>query len=166
MRCAAERGRRRAGASLLQRGLVVLQAALSLVLLVGAGLFTQSLNKLEHTNMQLDAKNRYIVHINPQAAGYSQTQLEALYRTMEDRFHAMPGVVKVGISSYTPMEDNNWGTGVQCWGSRTRMRIASVVRVNAEYFDSVGTRVVMGPRRLAKRIRRRLRRWRWSTRRL
>jgi macrolide transport system ATP-binding/permease protein len=133
-------------ASLLQRGLVVTQAALSLVLLVGAGLFTQSLNKLEHTDMRLDAKNRYIVHINPQAAGYSQTQLEALYRTMGERFHGLPGVVKVGISGYTPMEDNNWGTGVQVEGQPNigHDAWASFVRVNPEYFDSVGTRVVMG----------------------
>src|SRR4051812_20661565 len=42
------------GASLLQRGLVVLQAALSLVLLVAAGLFAQSLNKAQNVNMKLD----------------------------------------------------------------------------------------------------------------
>jgi macrolide transport system ATP-binding/permease protein len=57
------------GASSLQRALVVLQAALSLVLLVAAGLFTQSLNKAQGTDMKLDASNRYIIHINPQAAG-------------------------------------------------------------------------------------------------
>ncbi len=56
------------------------------------------------------------MHINPQTAGYAQTQLEALYRTMEERFHALPGVMKVGIASYTPMEDNNWGNGVQVQG--------------------------------------------------
>jgi predicted permease len=133
-------------ASLLQRGLVVAQAALSLVLLVAAGLFTQSLNKLEHADMRLDAKNRYIVHINAQTAGYEPKQLEALYHTMEDRFHALPGVVKVGISAYTPMEDNNWGTGVQVQGQPNigNEAWASIVRVNPEYFDSVGTRVVMG----------------------
>ncbi len=133
-----------AGASLLQRSLVVLQAALSLVLLVGAGLFSQSLNKLQNTDFKLQTKNRYIVHINPQAAGYSQTQLEALYRTMEQRFHSLPGVTKVGISSYTPMEDNQWGTGVQIQGQPYLNMIASIVKANAEYFDSVGTRVVMG----------------------
>ena len=132
------------GASGLQRSLVVLQAALSLVLLVGAGLFSQSLNKLQSTDLKLDARNRYIVHINPQAAGYSQTQLEALYRTMEARFHALPGILKVGIALYTPMEDNNWSEAVR--GTRTAKCSdrASWIRANADYFDSVGTRVVMG----------------------
>ena len=118
-------------ASLLQRGLVVVQAALSLVLLVGAGLFSQSLSKLEHADMRLQTKNRYIVHINPQAAGYAPTQLEALYRTMEDRFHAVPGMMKVGITLYTPMEDNNWGTGVQVQGRPDLHAGASVVKANA-----------------------------------
>lgn len=132
------------GASFMQRGLVVFQTALSLVLLVGAGLFSQSLSKLQHLDLKLDAKNRYIVHINPQAAGYTQTQLEAFYRTIEERFHAIPGVKKVGISSYTPMEHNNWGSSVQVEGQPDPHTEASLVRGNAEYFDSVGTRVLMG----------------------
>jgi macrolide transport system ATP-binding/permease protein len=133
-----------AGASLLQRGLVVLQAALSLVLLVGAGLFSRSLNKLQNTDLKLETKNRYIVHINPQAAGYTQTQLEALYRTMEDRFHALPGVKKVGISTYTAMEDNNWSNSIQVQGQPDLNVDASFVKANAEYFDSIGTKLVMG----------------------
>jgi len=132
------------GASWLQRALVVLQAALSLVLLVAAGLFTQSLNKAQGINMKLDAANRYIIHINPQAAGYATTQVEALYRTIEDRFHALPGVVKVGLATYTPMEENNWGTGVKIQGEPDPQKGASWVKGTAEYFDSVGTRVVMG----------------------
>lgn len=132
------------GASLLQRGLVVAQAALSLVLLIGAGLFSQSLNKLQSTDLKLETKNRYVLHINPQAAGYSQTQLEALYRTMEERFHALPGVLKVGIATYTAMEDNNWSTGIQVLGQPDLKNGASFVKANAEYFDSVGTHVVMG----------------------
>ncbi|HVN08170.1 MAG TPA: ABC transporter permease [Patescibacteria group bacterium] len=132
------------GASLVQRGLVVLQAGLSLVLLVGAGLFSQSLGKLEHSDMKLNANNRYIVHINPQAAGYATTQVEALYRVIEERFHALPGVVHVGLATYTPMEDNNWSNSVQAQGQPNLNKSASFVKVNADYFDSVGTRVVMG----------------------
>ena len=143
MRCTAACAEQRVGVPLLQRGLVVLQAALSLVLLVAAGLFSQSLGKLEGSDLKLDSRNRYIIHINPQAAGYTQPQLEALYRMLEQRFHALPDVKNVGISSYTPMEDNNWGTAVQVQGEAHADQ-ASIVRVNADYFDSVGTRVVMG----------------------
>ena len=69
-------------------------------------------------------------------------------------------MVKVGISSYTPMEDNNNGWGVQVQGQPQAKTIASVVRASAEYFDSVGTHVVMGrgidPRDTSTVIR-----WRW-----
>jgi len=132
------------GASILQRSLVVLQAALSLVLLVAAGLFAQSLNKAQNVDMRLDATNRYIAHINPQAAGYKNTEVEPLYQTIIDRFHAIPGVVKVGLSTYTPMESNNWGSGVKVQGDPDLNKGASWVKGTSEYFDSVGTRVVMG----------------------
>ena len=132
------------GASILQRGLVVLQAALSLVLLVAAGPFAQSLNKAQNIDMKLDATNRYIAHINPQAAGYKNTEVEPLYQTIIDRFHAIPGVVHVALSTYTPMESNNWGSGVKVQGDPDINKGASWVKGTAEYFDSVGTHVVMG----------------------
>ena len=132
------------GATLLQRGLVVAQAGLSLVLLVGAGLFGESLSKLEHIDLKLDATNRYIVHINPQTAGYSQRQVGDLYRLIEERFHVLPGVEKIGISSYTPMEDNNNSWSVNVQGKPDSHLTASFIKTNPEYFDSVGTRVVVG----------------------
>ena len=132
------------GASFLQRSLVVLQAALSLVLLVAAGLFAQSLGKAQNVNMKIDTTNRYIAHINPQAAGYKPTEVEPLYQTIVDRFHAIPGVLKVGLCTYTPMEENNWGSGVKIQGESDINKGASWVKGSAEYFDSVGTHVVMG----------------------
>jgi macrolide transport system ATP-binding/permease protein len=132
------------GASLLQRGLVVLQAALSVVLLVGAGLFSQSLGRLQHTDMKLESKNRYIVHINAQAAGFKDEQMNAFYRILEERFHAIPGVVKVGVSTFTPMEGNDDGYGIQIVGQPNPHKSATNIIVNAEYFDSVGTHLLMG----------------------
>jgi macrolide transport system ATP-binding/permease protein len=139
-------GTRTAGgkASLLQRSLVVVQTALSLVLLVGAGLFAVSLNKLQNTDMKLESKNRYIIHIDPQAAGYLPSQVGVLYRSVEERFHAVPGVMTVGISSVTPMEEHNSNDPIQIQGQPDLHKMAGWNRVNAEYFDSVGTRVVMG----------------------
>jgi predicted permease len=70
--------------------------------------------------------------------------MPALYRTLEERFHAIPGVVKVGISTYTPMEGGDDGYDIQLVGQPNVYRDATNIIVNPEYFDSVGTRVLMG----------------------
>ena len=64
---------------------------------------------------------------------------------MEERFHALPGVEKVGISSYTPMEGPGKSSfDVQVEGKPDPDIGSTYVKINPEYFDSVGTRLVMG----------------------
>src|SRR5260370_40600838 len=62
----------------LQRSLVILQAALSVVLLVGAGLMAKSLNNLEHQDFGVKTENRIVAHFIPDNAGYKQEQLQPL----------------------------------------------------------------------------------------
>ncbi|MGA7415919.1 MAG: FtsX-like permease family protein [Bryobacteraceae bacterium] len=52
--------------------------------------------------------------------------------------------MKVGISNYTPMEDNNWANSIGIQGEPDPHHNASFIKANADYFDSVGTRIVMG----------------------
>src|SRR5262249_29998561 len=60
-------------------------------------------------------------------------------------FHMLPDVVKVGICLYTPMEANNWSDYVQVQGQAdSQGSEASWIRANGDYFDSVGTHVLMG----------------------
>jgi predicted permease len=132
-----------------QKALVVLQAAFSLVLLCAAALLTQSLRNLHHQDFGFDTKNRYILHIDPQMAGYKVDQIEALDRQLHDTLAAIPGVKSVAIATYTPMEGDNWGTGVYFEGRPapppgSNEQNASWVRASAGYFDAIGTRIIAG----------------------
>jgi macrolide transport system ATP-binding/permease protein len=138
----------RDNASLLQRTLVVVQAALSLVLLVGAGLLTKSLNKLEHQDFGLLTDNRVVIHISPDNAGYKPDQLQSLYGEMLTRLRVLPGVERVGLSLYTPLEGDNWGEGVTIQGHPEpgpNDRIgASWDRVTPDFFQVIGQQVLRG----------------------
>jgi putative ABC transport system permease protein len=132
-----------------QKSLVVTQAALSLVLLCAAGLLTRSLSNMQRQNFGFDTTHRYILHIDPQMAGYKPAQLEALYRQLHDNLAAIPGVKQVSFSMYTPMEGDNWGEGVFIDGEPppspgTPDHGATWVRVSPHYFDTIGTKVVEG----------------------
>jgi macrolide transport system ATP-binding/permease protein len=138
----------RDGSSMLQRSLVVVQAALSLVLLVGAGLLTRSLNKLEHQSFGLQTENRMVVHISPNNAGYKPEQLQSIYDQIEQSLGALPGVEKVGLASYSPLDGDNWGEGVFIQGRPApgpNDHIgASWARVSPDFFQTIGQKLLRG----------------------
>ena len=94
--------------SLPQKILVVVQATLSIVLLAGAGLLMRSLSKLEHQDLGFETDHRLSIVMNSPLASYSEPQLDALYRDLQDRLSHLPRVERAGLAAYTPFIDN-WG---------------------------------------------------------
>jgi predicted permease len=134
--------------SLPQQGLVVMQAALSVVLLAGAVLMSKSLANLEHQKFGVATGNRYVLHFDPAGAGYGVEGLPALYREMEDRFSALPGVASVGMAIYSPLEGNNWGDCVIQQGHPAPAPgdkcEATWDRVSNHFLDAIGVPVLRG----------------------
>jgi len=134
--------------SLPQKILVVLQAALSLVLLAGAVLMVKSLTNLEQQKFGIATTNRYVVHFDPAGAGYTADRLPPLYREMEDRFSALPGVSSIGMAMYSPLEGDNWGECVIQQGHPAPHpgdKCGSTWdRVSNGFLDAVGVSIVRG----------------------
>jgi len=87
-----------ASRSLLSRGLVVLQVALSLLLLVGAGLFVRTLLNLQRGDPGFNTRNLLLFGVRPGLIGYKDEKMAQLYRQMAERLEAVPGVQKVTFS--------------------------------------------------------------------
>jgi predicted permease len=134
--------------SLPQKSLIVFQAALSLVLLVGAGLLTQSLRNLEHQNFGIATAGRYVFHMDPAGAGYTAATIPAFNEQLEREFSALPGVQSTGLALYSTLEGNNWSEGLFIEGGRPPSpedhNVSSWDRVSPHFFETVGQPVVRG----------------------
>lgn len=134
--------------SLPQKSLIVFQAALSLVLLVGAGLLTKTLRNLEHQDFGITTANRYVVHLDPAGAGYTIANVGVLNEQMEREFSALPGVKSVGLALYSVLEGNNWGEGLFFEGrplpGPEDHNNSSWDRVSPQFFETIGQPVVRG----------------------
>jgi predicted permease len=117
-------------------------------LLAGAILMTRTLVNLEHQKFGVATVNRYVVHFDPAGAGYTVDRLSGLYRRMEDRFAALPGVTAVGMALYSPLEGDNWSDCVIQQGHpapRPGDKCGSSWdRVSPHFLDSIGVRMVRG----------------------
>ena len=134
--------------SLPQKSLIVFQAALSLVLLVCAGLLTQSLRNLEHQSFGIATANRYVVHFDPAGAGYTATTISSFNDQLDREFSALPGVQSAGVALYSTLEGNNWGEGIYVEGRPApgpdAHNNSSWDRVSPHFFDTIGQPVVRG----------------------
>jgi len=134
--------------SLPQRGLVILQVALSVVLLAGAFLMTTSLRNLEHQNFGIVTSNRFVLQFDPKGVGYTLDRLPALYRQIEDRFAALPAMRNVSLVRYIPLGGNMWGSCVIPQGGPApgpNSKCFSVWdRASSHFLDSIGVPILRG----------------------
>ena len=131
--------------SLPQRLLVILQGALSVVLLCTAGLLISSLRALEHQDLHFQTEGRLIAFVDLQAAGYKYEQLAGLYRRIDQAFAAVPGIRNVAYGTYGPMAGNNWSTGVAFPGGDPHAQnIASYLAISPNFFDAIGSHILLG----------------------
>jgi len=84
--------------SILSRGLVVVQVALSLLLLIGAGLFVRTLLNLQCVDPGFNTQNLLLFDVQPSLIGYKDEKLRQIYREIGERVETVPGVQAVTFS--------------------------------------------------------------------
>jgi predicted permease len=102
--------------TVLSKGLVVLQIAMSLVLLVGAGLFLRTLENLKRVDVGFDSRNLLVFNVNPRINGYDVARSSRLFGQVLERMASVPGVRSAALTrapllSATTFMDATWKHG-------------------------------------------------------
>jgi predicted permease len=137
--------------SILGKSLLVVQVAVSLVLLVGAGLFLRTLHNLRHVDVGFNPQNLLLFRVNPALNRYDEKRMIAFYRDMLDRLAAVPGVRGVAMSQPALLSGSVNSTDIYVQGrtypaGRPQGDSNSINRlvISPSFFDVMGIRVVMG----------------------
>ena len=138
----------------LGKTLVVVQVALSLLLLIGAGLFVRSLGKLKNLDAGLNRENVLLVSTDPQMAGYKGRQIADLYQRMLERIKVIPGVRSASLSPQALLSTSGTNTSVFVQGRAERpedhnsspgyRNMPFLCEVGPEYFETVGMTILRG----------------------
>lgn len=104
------------GSVTLRKGLVVAQVALSLLLLIGAGLFLQSLRNLKFTNPGFDVHGLVSFAVEPTLNRYDKAWALEYYRRLRERLKAMPGIENQTLAMIPVLQDNEWDNWVTIEG--------------------------------------------------
>ena len=136
----AAEGRRGLG---LRRALVVIQVALSVILLIAAGLCVRTLRNATAIDTGYDAASVLTVRMDLVKQRYSEARGLLLQQQLLARLEAMPGVVAAGFAVTLPLNDGRWESPVRREGDPTRVQTFQNV-VSPRYFDALNIPVVAG----------------------
>jgi predicted permease len=135
------------GAAMFRTSLAVVQIAISMALLIAAGLFVKSLAKVSRVDLGLKTENVVTFALSPQLNAYSQEKSQALFARIEEELAAQPGVTGVTSAIVPVLAGSNWGTNVTVQGFQSGPDIDSNSRFNMigpDYFRTLGIPLLAG----------------------
>jgi predicted permease len=106
----------RGGSAGLRKGLVVAQVSLSLLLLIGAGLFLQSLRNLRMLNPGFEVRNLVAFDVDPTMSRYDPKWSSDYFRRLRDRLSGLPGVESHSFAVVPVLENNEWDNWITIEG--------------------------------------------------
>lgn len=125
----------------LRNLLVIGQVAVSLVLLIGAGLLVRGLQLAQSTDLGFDQKNLVVVSMDLTTQGYDEARSSTLYGQLFDRLKALPGIRSVSLAQTVPFAGRRDAAIDIDGGEATTHESAVTVGANgvsAEYFQTLG----------------------------
>ena len=128
--------------SLLSRSLLVAQVAISVVLLVGAGLFLRTLHNLRQVDVGFDPTNILMFRVNPPLNGYNPERTGQLYRDLREELLAVPGVRSVAYAQPPLLSGSRSSTGLYL--PNMPMQQVHVMTVSPDFFDTMQMRLLAG----------------------
>ena len=126
----------------LRRALVVVQVAVTLVLLCGALLFLRSFTNLTQTETGVDKAGLVIANLFFPEADYPPVRRAVVYPAVEEQLRALPGVTRLANAFTVPLGGNFWDTDIRIDGEVRGS--TNLNQVSADYFDVMGTRLLAG----------------------
>jgi predicted permease len=118
--------------------LVVVQVALSIVVLAGAGLLVRTLSNLHHINPGFDTQNILLFGINPKIAGYTDAQTVQFYSNLQQRLAALPGVISASYSEYALLSMSTSGSDVHLDGAAPKSNVnTDTLTVGPDFFSTM-----------------------------
>jgi predicted permease len=131
----------------LGQGLIVLQVALSLLLVVGAGLFLRTLGNLRSVDLGLRTQGILLFGLDPTLNNYSNDRSWSLYRDLLERLNKTPGVVSATASSMRLLSGGMSGGPLRVPGAAWLPRMGIQAHVNGvapRFFETMAIPVILG----------------------
>jgi predicted permease len=131
--------------SLLTKSLIIAQVAMSLVLLIGAGLFVRTLRNLQNVDIGFNRENLLLFNIEPGLNGYERPQMGQLYRRLTDTLEAVPGVRSATVSLIPLLSGRGQTRSISVLGRASNDDDdAKVNTVGEHFFDTMEIPLLMG----------------------
>ncbi len=137
-----------AGRTRLRSTLVVAQIAISLVVLIAAGLVVRTLQQLQTMNPGFDPQNGLATSFDLSLQGYDQARGQQFYRQLVERVRVLPGVKSVAVTSYVPLSLNYNSRNISIEGELEERGANAPSSMNAmvgpRYFETMNTPILYG----------------------